>query len=303
MGRIGGVPHPFPYQGSKRQLAREILARVPAAGRLVEPFAGSAAVTLAAASLGRAERFWVNDGHPPLAGLWAAILNAPLALADGYAALWEAQRGNERQYYDEVRDRFNATHEPALFLYLLARCVKAAVRYNSKGEFNNSPDNRRLGMHPTTMRANIRRAADLLSGRCVVTASDYATVLEGVTPADIVYLDPPYQGVSSVRDHRYCGGIEYQPFADALSGLVKRGVPYLVSYDGRTGRKVHGRPLPESLGLTRLELEAGVSSQATLLGRTERTVESLYLSPALVSLLPARSGQGRTTPPNLFAHA
>lgn len=300
MGRIAGVPHPFPYQGSKRQLAREILACVPDAPRLVEPFAGSAAVTLAAATLGRAGTFWINDAHGPLARLWSAIIDTPAVLSDGYAELWEAQHGQEREFYDTVRERFNTGHEPAYFLYLLARCVKAAVRYNSRGEFNNSPDNRRLGMHPATMRANIHRAAELLAGRATVTATDYTTVIDRTTPADVVYLDPPYQGVSAVRDHRYCGGVEYPAFVAALAGLNRRGVAYLVSYDGRTGDKVHGRPLPDELGLTRYELEAGVSSQATLLGRSERTVEALYLSPALVGRLPGAPRLPARTAPTLF---
>jgi hypothetical protein len=33
--------------------------------------------------------------------------------------------------------------------------VKAAVRYNATGEFNQSPDNRRMGALPETMRAHI----------------------------------------------------------------------------------------------------------------------------------------------------
>jgi DNA adenine methylase len=37
----------------------------------------------------------------------------------------------------------------------------------------------------------------------------------------------------------------------------------------------------EFWNLTLVEIEAGRSSQATLLGRKEMTVESLYLSPAL----------------------
>src|SRR5437588_10922330 len=64
--------------------------------------------------------------------------------------LWLEQAGQEREYYDQVRDRFNESNEPHHFLYLLARCVKAAVRYNGEGKFNNSPDNRRLGMRPAT---------------------------------------------------------------------------------------------------------------------------------------------------------
>ena len=50
MSAVRGVPHPFPYQGSKRQLARQIVSCVPAqTKRLIEPFVGSGAITLATA--------------------------------------------------------------------------------------------------------------------------------------------------------------------------------------------------------------------------------------------------------------
>ena len=49
----------------------------------------------------------------------------------------------------------------------------------------------------------------------------------------------------------------------------------------RVQNRIYGKPLPAKLNLTLVEIEAGRSSQATLLGRSEMTVESLYLSPAL----------------------
>lgn len=276
------VPHPIPYQGSKRALARQILGHVKSPiGRLVEPFAGSAAVSLAAAFNGLATSFWVNDAHAPLVALWDRILHHPADLSAGYAALWTAQQGREREYYDEVRARFNRTHDPACFLYLLARCVKAAIRYNSDGEFNNSPDNRRTGAVPETMRERVKGAAALLAGRTRLTTLDYKIVLADCGPSDLVYMDPPYRGVSGGRDSRYSPKLAHDEFCDQLAALNKRKVRYLVSYDGRTGDKVFGPPLPASLGLTRLEIPAGRSSQATLLGRDEETFESLYLSPLL----------------------
>src|SRR5580692_110831 len=128
----GGVPHPIPYQGSKRLLAREILSRIPAkVGRLVEPFAGSAAMSLAAAHAGISSSFWINDAHAPLISLWDAILNRPVSLSKSYERLWLEQAGQEREYFKIVRDLFNKHRAPEHFLYLLARCVKAAVRYNA----------------------------------------------------------------------------------------------------------------------------------------------------------------------------
>ena len=56
----------------------------------------------------------------------------------------------------------------------------------------------------------------------------------------------------------------------------------IVCYDGRTGEKTFGKKLPESLELTHLYINAGVSAQATLNGKSEITYESLYISKSLI---------------------
>lgn len=283
MAAIRGVPHPFPYQGSKRQLASQIVACIPReTNRLIEPFVGSGAVTLATAFLRRSCRFVISDIHEPLIRLWESIIYNPDKLADQYEELWRRQMGRQREFYDEVRASFNQKHEPHCFLYLLARCVKAAIRYNAYGHFNNSPDNRRLGMRPETMRRNLLCASQLIRDRVDVRCQGYRDTLETACSDDVIYMDPPYQGVSDSRDQRYCDGVDYGEFIEDLEDLNRRSVPFLVSYDGRTGAKVHGESLPEHLGLVHLELEVGRSTQATLLGRADSTIESLYLSPALL---------------------
>jgi DNA adenine methylase len=254
----------------------------------VEPFAGSAAVSLAAAHHGKAQRFVLNDINAPLMHLWESVINSPHTIASQYKVLWDTQRGREREYYDTVRDEFNRTHRADCFLYLLARCVKASVRYNPRGEFNQSPDNRRRGAHPKTMTQRIVGASRLLRGKTLLLYADYRDVLASVIPDDVVYMDPPYQGVCGGRDARYVGQFSHDSFTEALSDLNARGVYYLVSYDGRHGLKTYGEPLPSSLDLTRIEIEAGRSSQATLLGRDAKTFESLYLSPALSRRLQER---------------
>ena len=279
------VPQPIPYQGSKRQLAPRILPHFPKdASRIVEPFAGSAAITIAAASRRLAAKFWINDAHTPLMDLWREIIENPEAISCAYARLWNAQLGNEREFFDIVRSRFNQSHQPADFLYLLARCVKAAIRYNSNGEFNNTPDNRRKGARPVEMRLRIEHASSLLQGRTKITAWDYKKVLNKCTENDLVYMDPPYQGVCGNRDQRYLPKIEHDEFCVELKKLNERNIRYVISYDGRTGNKAYGQPMPDSLELNRIELRAGRSTQATLLGRSDVTYESLYLSPNLLPL-------------------
>lgn len=276
------IPHPFPYQGSKRHLAADILMYCPSGNfRLVEPFAGSASVALTGLYHGITDSVVLADTDAGVMRLWESIVNTPERLIDGYRQLWYGQLGRERDFYNEVRSRFNREGDTADFLYLLLRCVKASVRYNVDGEFNQSADHRRRGTHPDTVAIHIREASHLLDGRVSLYQQDFTETLKLAREDDLVYLDPPYQGVSSQRDRRYKNQVEFDQLVWALEDLNQRGIRYILSYDGRTGNKEYGTPLPTSLGLSRLELHAGRSTQATLLGRTEKTVESLYLSPTL----------------------
>ena len=281
------LPQPIPYQGSKRNIADLILTYFPhGIHRVVEPFAGSAALSIAVSYRSLAQRFWLNDLNQPLAELIRNIIEQPDEIADKYEALWEAQLGKERQFYDDIRDEFNRTHCPDLFLYLLARCVKASVRYNSNGEFNQSPDNRRKGRHPVRMRSEIQAFSALLKHRTEFTSlnfSDTATRLEPVD--DFVYLDPPYQGTLGTRDARYCSGVDLCELIEFLDELNQRNVMFALSYDGIKGNKSYGVELPKELRLYQILLDAGRSTQSTLLGQADVTYESLYLSPALVEYL------------------
>jgi len=277
------APHPIPYQGSKRLLAPAILSYFPKNPvRLLEPFAGAAGVSMAAALKGRANHIVLNDINEPLMRLWEIVIESPETIASEYEGLWRAQLGRERKYYDVVRTKFNETHKPHYLLYLLARCVKASVRYNSEGEFNQSPDNRRLGMNPDTMRGHILTASRLLKGKTAITVGDYQQTIESAQPRDVVYMDPPYQGVCMNRDPRYISLLDFDAFTASLRALNDRHISFILSYDGKTGGKSYGRPMPYDLGLVHIEIDAGRSSQATLLGRDHITYESLYLSPALI---------------------
>lgn len=280
------IPHPIQYQGSKRNLAHVILRYVPKdVDCLIEPFAGSAAISIAAAARKMAKTHMVNDLNKPLAELLRLIVEHPVETASFYEQVWNEQHGDSIEHFYRVREDFNRTQDPRLFLYLLARCVKGSVRYNSNGLFNQSPDKRRSGTRPETMRANILGVSTLLKGKSRFFSLDYREVLASAKTSDLVYMDPPYQGVCGERDSRYFSGIGHSDFVASLEELNARGISYIVSYDGRRGDKTFGESLPTSLDLAHIELEAGRSSQSTLLGRDEVTYESLYLSQALTDKL------------------
>jgi DNA adenine methylase len=280
------APQPIPYQGSKRQIAPLILSYFPpGVNRLIEPFAGSAAVSIAASMKNKAKYFIINDINSAIIDLLDRIVNNPQDISLKYEKLWMEQSGKEREFYDAIREEFNKTKKPEYFLFVMARCVKGAIRYNSNGKFNQSPDNRRKGKNPINMTKEIFQCSELLKNRVSFYCTDFRNVLELAQENDLIYMDPPYQGTCNARDSRYYSGIRFEHLVESLDSLNNRNVPFIISYDGRTGNKRYGIDIPDELHLHKVDVEVGRSTQATFLGSNDITYETLYLSKALAAKL------------------
>ncbi len=278
------IPHPIPYQGSKRKLAPAIARYLPSEIEVFyEPFAGSAAMSIYAAYHRLAGRFVIADSHAPLIHLLRSIINDPEETAAGYRNLWNGQSRGDGDYFNFIRNRFNETKNHIDLLYLICRCVKNSIRFNHAGRFTQSVDKRRLGMRPDKMQAAIFGVSTVLSGCVEFRIGDWLETTQDARSTDFLYMDPPYLGTSVGRDRRYHKQMMLNELVFGLESLRRRQIPFALSYDGTTGGREYGPPLPEELGLTRLLLNAGRSSQATLNGRREKTIESLYLTPGLNS--------------------
>lgn len=276
------LPHPIPYQGSKRKLASAIGRYLPPGiETFYEPFAGSAAMTIYVAHHRRSSRFVIADSLAPMIALLRAIVDQPEDTASRYRDLWLGQMEGDSEYFNRVRDRYNQTGDHIDLLYLICRCVKNSVRFNRRGKFTQSVDRRRLGMRPEKMREAILGVSNLLYGCVEFRVGDWLESTADVSTKDFIYMDPPYLGTSIGRDRRYHQQMAQGDLIAGLTSLRRRQIPFALSYDGKTGNRSYGPPLPETLGLSRLLLHAGPSSQATLNGCREETLESLYLTPGL----------------------
>ena len=286
----GKVPHIVQYQGSKRLLAPQILQYMPRKfNRLFEPFSGMAAITIATAKENRAKEYYINDINGPIVSILQMAIDLPATLIENYTEIWTEQFSyldGHLQHFYHIRDRFNDGEQtPANMLYLLARCVKGSVRYGKNGNFNQSPDKRRHGTNPKNIADNVYAISSLLKGKAFLSAFDYREIFEMTLPGDLVYMDPPYQGVSDTKDNRYFSGLGYDEFAESIEILNKKNVDYIISYDGECGDREYGNDLPESLNCTKFLLNAGISTQSTLLGKKDTTFESLYVSENIAEII------------------
>jgi DNA adenine methylase len=239
-------------------------------GRLIEPFAGSAAITLACASENRAKQFLINDINKPLIDLLKLVVEDPEYASKKYKEIWTGQEYDSIEHYYQISEKFNHTKDPIYFLYLLARCSKGTVRYDSEGLFNQNPDKRRKGTRPSQMEKNIYDISSLLKGKIAYYSLDYKDIFNMALPGDIIYIDPPCQSVHGEKDSGYFSDIEREEFIEELKKLINRRISFLVSYDGNE--------IPIKAGIKHVKLNTGRSGQSTLSEKNEMTYESLYIS-------------------------
>ena len=107
----GKTPHLVQYQGSKRILAPQILQYMPEHfHRLVEPFAGMAAISIAVAMEHRANQFLINDINQPLVNVLRSAIDTPDKLINDYSKIWNEQfeysEGHIQHFY-KLREDYN----------------------------------------------------------------------------------------------------------------------------------------------------------------------------------------------------
>ena len=120
------APHLVQYQGSKRNLAPEIIQYFPGSfTRLIEPFCGTCAITILAAMERKCSSFIVNDINGPLIDLMKECVNNPERLAEDYSEIWNGQfeEGESNiTYFYKIREQFNSgQQDPAKMLFFIGK--------------------------------------------------------------------------------------------------------------------------------------------------------------------------------------
>lgn len=259
------------WSGSKRTQVPYLMKYLPEDfDTYYEPFIGGGSMLYAVSP----RKAVCGDICAPLIGLWNAIKNNPRELAKQYKFRWERLQSEGYGVYYEIRDNFNREHAPEDLLFLSRTCVNGLIRFNAKGEFNNSLHHTRSGIRPEALEKIIIdwsahvRTADFL-------ALDYRETLQTANEHDLVYLDPPYFHTQG----RYYGTIDYQPFLDCLESLNARHVRYMLSFDGVRGKVDYTVELPKELYRRHVYIPSGNSSFKKVMDKEQEQVyESLYLN-------------------------
>ena len=143
----------------------------------------------------------VNDINPRLINTYRVVRDKPFALVDALREIQSEYRAlgddceAQKQYYLNVRSRFNAgslpeLQEAAYMVFINRTCFNGLYRENSKGGFN-VPFGRYA--NPTICDAELILADSELLQRVEILQGDFSDTADYVNGYTFVYFDPPYR--------------------------------------------------------------------------------------------------------------
>ena len=259
------------WSGSKRTQADKIKSIFPASfDTYFEPFLGGGSILYSISP----EKSICGDICKPLIDLWKEIRDNPKELANGYLLRWNRLQDEGYTAYYEIRDDFNRNRSSYDLLFLSRTCVNGLIRFNDKGNFNNSLHYSRPGIKPESLKEIILDWSKHIQGSEFIS-NDYMVTTATAKEGDIVYLDPPYFHTKG----RYFGGIDFNRFLEYLEDLNRRNIKYLLSFDGKRGKEDYTVDLPKDLYKRHEFLQSGNSTFKKVIGKeTEKVFESLYMN-------------------------
>jgi DNA adenine methylase len=217
------------WAGGKFKIVDRVLAALPVADTLVEPFVGSGAVFLNA----NYKHYVLADTNSDLIHLYQEVQLHGQNFVDVAMDLFTPNNNTEVQFY-ALRDEFNACTDirrrAALFIYLNRHCFNGLCRYNSKGGFNVPFGRYTKPQFPLAEVLNFHEKSQAAE----FVLSDFRRTLSQVSGSAVVYCDPPYAPInasSNFSDYTKEGfGLQDQKdLAAAALTLQSQGTAVVIS--------------------------------------------------------------------------
>lgn len=181
------------WAGGKSKLVPFIQSYMPVqhSGRLIEPFVGSAAVSMATDF----DEYLLNDVNPDLISLYQVLKQQKSEFVDFAKAIFNSENNQEEKFY-ELREKFNSLEHgeerAALFIYLNRHAFNGLCRYNSKGFFNVPFGRYKQPYFPEAEMLGFIAKTDRMKFFC----GDFEVAMRMAEKGDVVYCDPPYVPLS-----------------------------------------------------------------------------------------------------------
>lgn len=261
------------WAGGKTRYVDALFDCQPATGysRLVEPFAGSAALFFYL----EPERAFLADMNEELIVCFREVARDPQAIIEALD-----QMPNNKEFFLGVRaqdpESLSPTQRAARVIYLNKTCFRGLWRVNRQGKFNVPYGNYD---RPLYSRAVLERASELLQ-RAKLEYMPCEAVLAKTRKTDWVYLDPPYIPAGGYSDFKRFTAQQFnlpdhERLVDELHALSARGVPFLLTNTNNQ----EARELYEGFRLYQLETKRDIALQADRRKSTDLVVANYEITP------------------------
>lgn len=222
---------PIKCQGIKSKLVPWIhdTLRWDGHGRWIEPFVGSGVVGFNIAP----HHAIFCDSNPHIVNFYAAINSGDIT--PGKTREFLVNEGKKlskhgKDYYYEVRERFNAAQDPLDFLFLNRSCFNGMIRFNNQGQFNVPFGHKPQRFSKAYITKIVNQVGFVfkkaqLSDWTFLYQDFRKTLSMNIRNDDFVYCDPPYAG----RHVDYFNGWTDQDEVDLYTLLKSCSARFMLS--------------------------------------------------------------------------
>ncbi len=231
------TPKPFvKWAGGKRQLLPILTKYMPEKfNSYFEPFLGGGALLFHLLSENLQTKCYVSD-------LNSDLILSYMTIRDKVDELISSLKNHSNNYFKDSKLYYYSIRESApkdqvekvsRFIFLNRTCFNGLYRVNSKGLFN-VPQGRYTKPNIVN-RENLLAVSNTLQSRKIsIKCQDFVTILNYAEKNDFVYLDPPYQPISSTSNftsYTHCnfGYDEQKRLLSFMEELDETGCKVLLS--------------------------------------------------------------------------
>jgi DNA adenine methylase len=217
------------WAGGKYRLVERIKEKLPPGKRLLEPFAGSCALSLNTGY----DSYWLNDINLDLINLYQVIQKEGLSFIQ-FCRTFFTEENNTSGCFYKFRRQFNRERDiyqkAALFLYLNRHGYNGLCRYNSSGEFNVPFGRYKKPYFPENELLFFAEKFKQVNFSCI----DFQKMMESAGQGDVIYCDPPYVPLNETSNFTaYSSGgfgqADQKRLAKVAALLAEKGITTIIS--------------------------------------------------------------------------
>lgn len=235
---------PTNYTGSKHNLIPQLIKFFPPKEEVdtfYDLFCGGLSVSMNVDY----NKIVANDVLNPLVELYEILNNTENIQKEIERISSYAIQKDSQEQFNTIRKEFNQTKNPYLFFALVSSCTNNLMRFNLKGEFNQTFGKRTIN---DNTREKLQKYMNRMKQKDIqFKCMNFIDLLNEMKPTtmDFVYLDPPYNFLSEAGYNAYWTKQHEINLHKLLEQLTEQNVKFALS--GMSIHKGIKNPFLESL--------------------------------------------------------